>query len=216
MSFQVMPLVGAVLEFHGDLWEKLSWHASTYTAAMLNAMGVPWSAIIVEEPVEAKVLLLPWIPYWLPVQLASVRGISLRSSELFTRKLIAMEFPESKELLDPLPIYSPTHPNDTAEDLMNSHNSTDGYRYLVYMTRMGQDSRDVYNEKALLAMMAEMLDTSKVKLVVVGHSHAYKTAVMLQRSWQRFAKVFSKAIIMMGPHGNLLIYVYFFYCANAT
>ena len=204
LSFQSLPLIGAVLEIHGDLWDKLVWHTSLYGAAVVNAMGVPMSRIVVAQPVEADTLILPWIPHWLPVQLASVRGISKRACELFTEKLLAMSFPESKEVLNPLTIYSPTHRRDSNDTLISG--GTDQLRYFVYITRSGSDSRDVYREKALLRMISEIVDTKKVKVVVVGHSHSYNSIVMLQRSWQRFAKIFSRAIVMMGPHGMLVYF----------
>ena len=74
LSFQSLPMIGLVYEFltrsssqhrkqfgasfHPD---KLVFHASRYTGAMLQLIGVPPERIVVERPIIADRIILPWV-----------------------------------------------------------------------------------------------------------------------------------------------------------
>lgn len=64
LSFQSMPLMALMYEFHPELWDKVNFHASRFTAALLMLLDVPQSSIVVEKNVRAKTVLMPWTPYW--------------------------------------------------------------------------------------------------------------------------------------------------------
>lgn len=61
LSFQSMPFIAHVKEFLGDVWDDLYWHASLFTAALLELLDVPKERILIEVPIRAESLVLPWV-----------------------------------------------------------------------------------------------------------------------------------------------------------
>jgi hypothetical protein len=90
LSFQAIPFIAHVKEFNEEIWDKLTWHASIFTAAILRLLDVPEERIIIEKSVFARTVVLPWVPNWSPAETATFRGIAAGIMKQMTTKLIAL------------------------------------------------------------------------------------------------------------------------------
>jgi hypothetical protein len=90
LSFQAIPFIAHVKEFNGEIWDKLTWHASVFTAAILRLLDVPEERIIIEKAVFARTIVLPWLPNWTPSRTATFHGIAAGITSQMTSKLIAL------------------------------------------------------------------------------------------------------------------------------
>eukprot|EP01034_Spumella_vulgaris_P021449 gene21449-27482_t len=202
LSFQTMPLLGSVKEFHGDIWKTLSWHASLFGAAMLNLLDVPMERIAVEKTILAKTVLLPWVPHWCPVQLASLNGIAYNLAAELTKNLLAKQFTNKDSPLEPFNVLIPGKPEqESVHAYLETRMSNKDVRFVVYMSRTEHQPRGVVNEQEILSTIRTALSPN-YQLVVLGHSVEYKTVLKLQQSWQRYARVVNRAVVFMGPHGG--------------
>lgn len=67
-------------------------------------------------------------------------------------------------------------------------------------------ARQVVNEDELLSAIEEHLDPS-YKLIVLGNTASSSSVRSLHKIWQKYAKVISKARVLIGPHGASLIII---------
>lgn len=193
LSFQTMPFIASVIELYPTQWRAFTWHASIFSAALLRLLDVPLNQIVIAKTIVAKRVVLPWIRSWNPLQLSSIHGIAKQFSELTTTKLLAMNF-SSKELqtLEPLR-------TTLSEKVLKGRK-----RLVVYLNRTKQElykPRGVVNEDEILRVIKESLSRD-LELVVLGHTVEYASIDLLHMSWQRYARIISRARVIIGPHGG--------------
>ena len=184
ISFQAVPMIAHARELWNPdeaTWKNLYWHASFFTAGVLRLMDIPEDHIIVEKSVRAKkVVLLPWMQGWCPLQVSSVRGIAKNVSSLITYNLLKKVVP-----------------------VTDIGKSVNGRRNIVYVQRpLGKhNTRQVVNEEAIIAALKAELDMTKYNFVLLPHTPEAKTIDGLHESWRASAEVFHNAFAVIGPHG---------------
>ena len=98
---QTIPLIAAIYEFHQKEWEKTTWHTSLHSAGVLALMGVPLERMVIATPIKVKRVLLPWYPNWNPLEVAAFKGVTRRTCQLITDRVL-----EKKRLIQ---MYSRKH-----------------------------------------------------------------------------------------------------------
>lgn len=204
LSFEVLPIIGAAYHFYRPIWDKLSFHCSLHSAALMELLGVSASRIIVSETIQVKHVLLPATPHflrdWILNRPAPIRGITAEVSTKVTQALLNMTIePSVAAHLAPLNFSCISHPK-VSQDLLLS--SEDPFRYVVFLSRTGQHERQVYKQELLLQMISKVMNKDKYRLILMGISKEQSSIPLLHAAWQRSARIFSKAIVMMGPHGG--------------
>lgn len=165
--------------------------------------------IAVETTITAKRALLPWIPFWDPIETASMKGISANVSRIVVDKLLTKQFPDLnnsrvlESIIIPYNHYSINQKDPDYWGLINNKNS----KLVVYLGRNHsiESSRKVENDKEILQSIKKHL-LPGFHLVVLGHTDSFDSVLLLQKSWQRFAQVISKASVLIAPHGKILIF----------
>lgn len=203
LSFQSMPLIGLVYEFHPELFYSAHWQTSRFTAAILLLLGVNAEKLIIEESALANEVWLPWMQYWNPYNTLPLPGISRGVSLLATEKLLQKKISATViKRIDPLiPLdykYAPL-------TLNTSVNSSE--RYVVYLNRTAQHTRNVVNELAILQAIQENLKDG-YRLVVLPSMKEVRSIEEMHGRWQQFARILKHAIVIMGPHGKTNANVY--------
>lgn len=61
LSFQSLPVIGNAYHVYRSVWDRITWHASKFSAALLMLLDVPEDRIVIERPLVANVVALPWI-----------------------------------------------------------------------------------------------------------------------------------------------------------
>jgi hypothetical protein len=85
---QTIPLIAAIYEFHQKEWEKTTWHTSLHSAGVLALMGVPLERMVIATPIKVKRVLLPWYPNWNPLEVAAFKGVTRRTCQLITDRVL--------------------------------------------------------------------------------------------------------------------------------
>lgn len=217
LSFQTLPLIGLVYETQQSRWNKISWHSSLFSAALLTLLGVPEQRIFIERPVIAEELVLPWIPGWCPVLISSLKGVANRVATTITQNLLAKYNPldtsidlkmatysrgfhhsmdpKDTKFLDDMP---PPMSENEIQDLVNSKD-----RLILYLPRSSKSTRSVVNDEEIVKLLRENLNEG-YRLVIIAHTKEFKTIEALHRSWYRYAYLFSRAKVIIGPHGGAM------------
>ena len=171
---------------------------------MLLLLGVKMDRIRLEKQLLARTLVLPWVPHWNPVQIASFKGIAKEMAKEMTTKLIGMSFPrDEKELVKPIFVASGLDkhgqykPVESIDDFLRGTKK----RLIVYLARAADATRAVVNENELLQELQDALHED-YQLVILGPTPPYSTVESLLVLWQRYAKIVSRAKVLIGPHGG--------------
>lgn len=198
LSFQSLPLIGHVYEMHHDKWDKVHWHASLFTAALLVLLDIPLDRIIVQQEAHAKTLLLPWVSGqpkhrlinesshhicltgWCPPQTSTLHGVARRVSLLVSENLMKK--------------FAPLR-NDSSPDASIQKN------LILYMPRSLKGIRGVVNDAEILSTIRQHI-RSEYEIVLVNHTQEYKTIHELHASWYKYAQLFRRARVIIGPHGG--------------
>ncbi len=204
LSFQSMPIIGLVYEFHRHLFYSAYWHTSRFTAALLLLLGVEFKNLIIEEHVFAKSVVLPWVPYWNPTETASLRGISRNISLTATQTLLSKTFPDVAK--QSIPKVVPMNYRYENIDLNESGELSGPERFVVYFNRSAGGKRTVDNELEILTALHKHL-RPEYKLLVLPPFKEYKTIKQLHIVWQQYARIVNRAIVIIGPHGKFLLLV---------
>lgn len=203
LSFQSVPLIAHVYEFWGkERWEQLSWHASLFTAGVLRLLDVPMERIILAKNVFAKTAVLPWVRGWCPPQISTLFGVAANVSALMTRRLLQGP-PWSAPLDSGAGMSSRAHRPGNYSRNRQSENmvATEERRTVIYMPRSKTGTRFVVNEDELLRLLRENL-RPEFELHVHPYTPEYDTIEKLLDSWREAALIFSRARLIIGPHGG--------------
>jgi hypothetical protein len=196
LSFQSLPLIGAVFELMPDMWHRVHWHASRFSAAMLQLMGVPLHKIVIEQPVHAETVVLPWIPHWDPVWISSLHGIARNVCKRMTQSLLELKIPaDQMAAIEPLNIF-----NYELKSIDEASLPKNG-RFVVYMHRSFNGTRLVVNVMELLSVLSRAL-RPEYTIVVLASTVEYQTIPQLHMVWQHYARIISRARVVVGPHGR--------------
>jgi hypothetical protein len=207
-SFQVLPMISLTYEFHPDLFYSAYWHASLYTAAFLLLADVPESHIVVEKTVQPKEVVMPWIPYWNPMQLPPIYNVSRRLEVKITENLLKKSFPVNiVKQVAPLKLldfqYHP-YPKETIQKVLDSPEQ----RFIVYLNRSSEGERSVENEREILQILQNALNPEQYTLIVLGATKGYPDIIHNQIIWQQFARIINKAKVIIGPHGESFLHLF--------
>lgn len=175
-----------------------------WTGAMLVLLGVKVENIRLEKQLLAHKLLMPWIPHWNPVQIASLKGIAKEMTKEMTDKLVSLTFTEEqKAKVKPIFVASGVKSDgeyiavEKIDEFLKSTNK----RFVVYLSRAADATRAVVNENELLQALNAAL-SDDYQLVILGPTPPYKEIDDLLVLWQRYAKIVSRAKVFIGPHGG--------------
>jgi hypothetical protein len=199
LSFQSMPLIGLVYEFHHDLFYSTHWQVSRFTGALLILLGIRQERLVVEESVFAKEVVLPWMKYWNPISGAPLQGIARRVSLIATRRLLSMQL--SDQVVNHVDRLIPWDARYQPMTLNVSADAADNIRYVVYFNRTMGGTRTVVNEAELLGAISEHLRPG-YRLVVLPPTKEYKSIPELHAVWQQYARIVNRAAVMIGAHGG--------------
>lgn len=200
-SFQSLPLIALVYEFHREQFHSLYWQASKHTAAMLMLLDVQPEKIVVERPAKVDEILLPWVPYWNPIQLPTLFGIAGNIEERMTQRLLSMQF-GLNETNGTEPLRVLDHQYRTIGFAGNMTLSRDK-KYVVYLSRPEDMRRGVVNESELLQALVEW-KSAEYELLVLPSTRAFTKFEHMFVVWQQYARIISRAKVLAGPHGESL------------
>ena len=197
-SFQTLPLIGLIFEFHSDIFHSISWHASRHTAALLMLLNITSDKIIIEESIRTEQILLPWIPYWNPIQLSPIYGISRRVCSEMTQGLLRKSFPKTLlESIHPIKVMNYKYEVLPEDQLLASAKQR---RFIVYLHR-SEGKRHVLNEPDILQAIHHSLHPD-YQLIVLSSTRAYDEIEKMHVVWQQYAKIIVRAKVLIGPHGK--------------
>jgi hypothetical protein len=182
-SHQSIPFIAHVLEFLPDaIWRTAHWHCSLHTGALLLLLGIPKTKLLIQAPgyetnrtIFAKEVIFPWIPGWTPPQTATLKGIANNVLRNITANLLA-KFEASKPRIIKK-------------------------RTIVYLSRLRRASRHVSNEEELLTLLRENINPDLYEIHVVEGTKDHNRIDELHEAWYESAVIFSKAKVIIGPHG---------------
>lgn len=205
LSFQSMPLIGLVYEFHHDLFYSTHWQVSRFTGALLVLLGVRRERLVVEESVFAKEAILPWMKHWNPTSGAPLLSIARRVSLIATRRLLSTQLGDQAtshvvRLVPRDARYAPMTLNVSADTANN-------IRYVVYFNRTMGGARAVVNEPELLRAISEHLRPG-YRLVVLPPMKEYRSIPELHAMWQQYALIVNRAVVLIGAHGKFGLYTW--------
>lgn len=208
---QTIPLIAAIYEFHQNEWEKITWHTSLHSAGVLSLMGVPLERMVIDTPIKAKRVLLPWYPNWNPLEVAAFKGITRRTCQLITEKVLekhidptvlAKTYKIVVSIINPLlnNTYSAMAARGGDGNLQELLQTND--RLVIYFSRP-PPKRAVVNEQELFAAIASSLLPGYRFLVIQSIPYVHNETIdMMHALWQQFARVVSRAKVLIGPHGK--------------
>jgi hypothetical protein len=198
-SFQSLPLIALVYEFHRELFHSVYWQASKHTAAMLMLLGIEEKMIVVERPAKVEEILLPWVPYWNPIQLPTLFGIAGNIEERMTQRLLSMKFgPHETNGTEPLRVLD--HQYRTI-GFAGNMTLSQGKKYIVYLSRPEDMRRGVVNETELLQALVDW-KSEEYELLVLPSTRAFTKFEHMFVVWQQYARIISRAKVLAGPHGE--------------
>mmetsp|Transcript_20152 Transcript_20152/g.19464 ORF Transcript_20152/g.19464 Transcript_20152/m.19464 type:complete len:540 (+) Transcript_20152:116-1735(+) len=188
ISFQSIPLIAHIKTFCTEIWYNITWHSSLQTAAILKLLDVKDDKIIIEKSVYAKNVIFPWVPGWCPLQTATLHGVASNLTNQITAKLLSFNYDKAPYINN----------NLTGSNFTVQKNATK--RFIVYLRRP-QGARRVYNEIEIIKLIKLYLHED-YELYILGHIDAINTIKGLHESWARNAAIFSRAKLVLGPHGG--------------
>ena len=74
-------------------------------------------------------------------------------------------------------------------------------RAIVLMSRIHDHPRALVNEKMIVSLLQKYL-SPEYELYVAGHTDAFHSIEKLQASWRRYAAIYSRSKVILGPHGG--------------
>jgi hypothetical protein len=175
LSFQTLPLISMVKEFHGDIWDILYWHASVDSATLLNLAGVPLERIIIEKSIIAKTIILPWIPHWCPIELPSIHGIANNMVKIVTAKLLSKQLKEPN-ITDKI-LANIVYETPLVNDIIDKNK-----RLIVYFSRDVKGIRGVLNEREILDALVKHVSID-YDVVTISLQNELPTIEDKQFSW---------------------------------
>jgi hypothetical protein len=201
-SFQIIPAVSLIYEFHREDFYRFYWHASKYTAALLLLADIPARQIIIEKDVKPSNILLTWIPYWNPMQLSGIYGIAKDLEAKMTANLLKMNFTQLRVPEIPVLDYKFEKLNLNFSQLEQG-NKNNSLRFIVYLQRNHSDAhRNVANERELMSLLQKAIDPTKVQIIVLLPTKPYHQAEQMHMIWQQYARILHRAKVLIGPHGK--------------
>jgi hypothetical protein len=189
LSFQAVPLISMVKEFHSDIWDILYWHASIDTASLLNLAGVSLDRIIIDKPIIAETIILPWIPGWSPMQYPLMNGISNQLVQEITKNLLNKNLsipdpqildPKSENYLKLSNIKFLTPPLSLSNT--NNEYRNVSKRLIIYFTRGSILKRGVINEKEILDALVKHV-SDDYDIVTIDLQNEFHSINNKQYSW---------------------------------
>ena len=188
LSFQSIVLIGHVYEFYYEYWDQITWHASLFTAGLLQLLDIPPERIVIDKEIYAKKLILPWVRGWCPLRTASFKGIARNVSEIMTKNLLSLYSNNDTTI------------NDMNSIIMNNNNESNK-RYIIYMPRKSTQIRYNVNDKQIIDLLSQFIDHTKYILYILPHIDQHQSIASLHSTWYKYAKIFSKCYLMIGSHG---------------
>jgi hypothetical protein len=198
-SFQIIPAVALIYEFHREDFYRFYWHASKYTAALLVLADIPANQIIIEKDVKPANILLTWIPYWNPMQLSGIYGIAKNLEAKMTTNLLKMNFTQLRVLEIPVLDYK----FEKLNLKLSKHGNQTPLRFIVYLQRDHSEAhRNVVNERELLSLLQKAIDPTKIQIIVLPPTKPYHEVEQMHMIWQQYARILHLAKVLIGPHGK--------------
>lgn len=192
LSHQSIPIIAYVYEFFPEIFSSVYWHCSVFTAALLLLIeDVPKDHVLIQslyqkrdkqQPIVANTLLMPWVEGWSPPQTSTLYGISNRILKKITKNLLNRF--KGKEQLD--------------KHILQSKKRT-----ILYLSRPSTGSRGVTNEDELVNVLRTYINHEKYDFIVINSTIEQKSVEEMWRSWHAPALYFSRARVIIGPHGRL-------------
>lgn len=187
---QSVPLISHAFEFiRRETLAQAYWHCSVPTAALLLLLGVPKKRLIViqafqkiaqQQPVIGKVVIVPWVSGWCPSNTPSLYGVANRALKIMTNNLL-LKF------------------NGGNKDIV--YKVKQGKQLIIYLPRRGQ-TRMVINENKIINMLQSSINKDMYDLVILNKTEEFRTIDELHKIWYEYAKYFSRARVVIGPHGK--------------
>lgn len=181
---QSVPFIAHAFEFlPKDLLARAHWHCSTQTAALLMLLNIPEDKLIImrpfqkiskQQPIIAKQLVLPWVSGWCPTTIPSLYGVANRILKVMTENLMLKFHDASPRVVKKL---------------------------IIYLPRYGQ-TRAVANEDVIIDVLKNAVNREVYDFVVVNKTQEFRTPKELHAIWYQFAKVFTRARVVIGAHGE--------------
>jgi hypothetical protein len=201
-SFQIIPAVALIYEFHREDFYRFYWHASNDTAALLLLADIPADQIIIEKDVKPTNILLTWIPYWNPMQLSGIYGIAKELEAKMTTNLLKMNFTQLRVPEIPVLDYKFEKLNFNLTQISEQGNHKKSLKFIVYLQRDHSDAhRNVVNERELMSLLYKAIDPTKVQIIVLPPTRPYHQAEQMHMIWQQYARILHRAKVLIGPHG---------------
>jgi hypothetical protein len=188
LSFQSIPLIAHVYEFHQHEWENIVWHTSLFTAALLRLLNVPMGHIVMNRQIIANEVFLPWVSGWAPPQQSTIYGIAGRVSDIITRNLLNM-YQGSNSAANQTSLRVVDQIAESKQNL------------ILYLHRNFRSTRGVANAAEILSILRKYKHAD-LEVICVNHTMEYPTIEALHQSWHQHAKLFARARLIIGPHGG--------------
>jgi hypothetical protein len=213
---QTIPLIAAIFEFHRASWDSIIWHTGLYGAALLTLLEIPSKSIVIGKSIQAKNVLLPWYPHWNPLVVPAFKGVTNQLSQQLTQALLKQQLEISttkllKNVHMKVSIISPTGNSSsiaTIDEVLQS-----GDRLIVYFSRRNHQARHVINEDLLIESIAKLVITGNHVIMIQSAGFISKETNIetLHSLWLPYARILSKAKVVIGPHGKLFfLFLYHF------
>lgn len=194
ISFQMIPFISHVKEWHNNKWDNITWHASIQIAAVLKLLDVKDEKIVIEKSIFARNILLPWVPGWCPLQTATLKGVAARMTKQLTTKLLSLSFinatipisyNDNNKKNRNIDTYGDNDQLNNTNKIKNKTNSSK--RLVIYLRRSqtGLSSRRVYNELELIRLLRLYLHED-YELYITGYIGFIHTIEGMHASWARY------------------------------
>lgn len=188
MSFQTIPLLGHMKEYFPALWQSEAFfHTSQLTAAFLRVLGIAEHRIVVERPLHANKVVLPWTPRWDPWKSAPRKGVSQNLLAEFRAALLSQGDQRNDE---------------TSKGSKVALKRSKAVK-VVYFSRGKSQQRHVTNEEELLSSIRRRLaDSVELHVIPAKSVLQPQREVDLVQGWRSMALLLHDAVLVMGPHGG--------------
>lgn len=130
-----------------------------------------------QQPIKAKRVVLPWVSGWCPSNTPSLFGIANNILKIITKNLF-LSF------------------NDTIETYQSQK------RTIIYLPRSSSQTRYVVNDVKIIQLLNHFINKDKYDLIIMNKTQEYRTTEDLHQIWYQYAKVFSRARVVIGAHGS--------------
>lgn len=142
--------------------------------------------IIIERPIIAKTVILPWIPGWSPIEYPLMNGISNKFVQNITKNLLSKKLTISAhpQILDPTSLH---HKKLSNIIFLPLSNKSDEYtniskRSIVYFSRGTILKRGVINEKEILDALVKHV-SDDYNIVTIDVQNEFHTINDKQYTW---------------------------------